>query len=77
MIGHTISAAGAIGLIVSLLTIRDNVIHPTINYTSPDSRCDLNYVPNTAIQRQVDTAMCNCFGFGGSNATLVVKRFQE
>ncbi len=75
MIGHAISAAGAIELITCVLALRNQVIPPTINYESPDPDCDLDYVPNEARQACVDAAMSNSFGFGGHNDCLVVKTF--
>lgn len=75
MIGHTISAAGAIELITCVLALRDQVIPPTINYQFPDLECDLDYVPNRARQAKLDTALSNSFGFGGHNDCLVVRRF--
>jgi len=75
MIGHAISAAGAIELITCVLALRNQVIPPTINYESPDPDCDLDYVPNEARHVCVDAAMSNSFGFGGHNDCLVVKTF--
>ena len=77
MTGHLLGAAGAIELIACAMSIRDNVVHPTINYETPDPLCDLDYVPNAARQVRVDVALSNSLGFGGHNATLVVKRFKE
>ncbi|MBC7329409.1 beta-ketoacyl-ACP synthase II [bacterium] len=76
MIGHLLGAAGAVEFVVSLLSIRDNIIHPTINYEYPDPDCDLDYVPNKARETKVDVIMSNSFGFGGHNVTLVAKRFE-
>ena len=59
------------------MSIRDNMVHPTINYETPDPDCDLDYVPNVARKVQVDVALSNSLGFGGHNATLVVKRYKE
>ncbi|MGB9607598.1 MAG: beta-ketoacyl-[acyl-carrier-protein] synthase family protein, partial [bacterium] len=76
MIGHLLGAAGAVEFIVSLLTIRDNIIHPTINYEHPDPQCDLDYVPNKAREAKVNVIMSNSFGFGGHNVSLVARRFE-
>jgi len=75
MIGHTISAAGAIELITCVLALRDQLIPPTINYESPDPDCDLDYVPNQARPARIEAALSNSFGFGGHNDCLIVKRF--
>jgi 3-oxoacyl-[acyl-carrier-protein] synthase II len=72
MTGHLLGASGAIELIATLLTIRDGVVHPTINYTTPDPDCDLDYVPNVARELQVRRAISNSFGFGGHNCCLVI-----
>jgi 3-oxoacyl-[acyl-carrier-protein] synthase II len=74
MIGHLLGAAGAAELIAAALAIEHGVIHPTINYETPDPECDLDYVPNEARPASVGCAMSNSFGFGGHNATLVIKR---
>ncbi len=71
MIGHTLGAAGAIGAIAAILSIRDGVIHPTINYETPDADCTLDYTPNTARDRTVKAAISNSFGFGGQNCSLL------
>jgi len=76
MTGHLLGAAGGIEFIACTLAIRDNIIPPTINQETPDPECDLDYVPNTARQTPVEVAMSNSLGFGGHNATLVVKRYQ-
>jgi 3-oxoacyl-[acyl-carrier-protein] synthase II len=77
MTGHTLGAAGGIEFAVCTLAVRDGMIPPTINYSSPDPECDLNYVPNAAIKREVNVAISNSFGFGGHNVTLAVRRFQD
>ncbi len=76
MTGHLLGAAGGIELIACIMSIRDNMVHPTINYETPDPDCDLDYVPNVARKVKVDVALSNSLGFGGHNATLVVKRFK-
>jgi len=73
MIGHLLGAAGAVEAIFSVLAIRDNVAPPTINLDNPDEGCDLNYVPHTAQQRNIDVAMSNSFGFGGTNGTVIFR----
>jgi 3-oxoacyl-[acyl-carrier-protein] synthase II len=75
MIGHTIGAAGAIEVIACCLTMRDNIIPPTINYSEPDPECDLDYVPNKARQADVTTVLSNSFGFGGNNAVLILQKY--
>jgi len=75
MTGHLLGAAGGIEFIVCCLTVKDGVIPPTINYKYPDPECDLDYVPNTAREFKVNACMSNSLGFGGHNATLVVKKF--
>jgi 3-oxoacyl-[acyl-carrier-protein] synthase II len=77
MIGHLLGAAGAVGSIMTVMTLVENKIHPTINYETPDPNCDLNYVPNTSIEKSVDVALCNTFGFGGHNATLLFRKYRE
>jgi len=77
MTGHTLGAAGGIEFAVCTLAVRDGMIPPTINYSSPDPECDLNYVPNAAIKREVNVAISNSFGFGGHNVTLAVRRYLE
>ena len=76
MIGHLLGAAGAVEAIFSTLAIRDGVAPPTINLTNPDDGCDLNYVPGVAQERDIRVAMSNSFGFGGTNGTLIFKKFE-
>ncbi|GAB4511831.1 MAG: beta-ketoacyl-ACP synthase II [Haliangiales bacterium] len=75
MTGHALGAAGGIEAAIAALTIDRGVIPPTINYATPDPACDLDYVPNQARERKVDTVLSNSFGFGGTNATLIVRRY--
>jgi 3-oxoacyl-[acyl-carrier-protein] synthase II len=72
MLGHLLGASGGVELIATALSIRHAVIHPTINYETPDPGCDLDYVPNTARETRVRRAISNSFGFGGHNCCLVV-----
>ncbi|MCX5702150.1 MAG: beta-ketoacyl-[acyl-carrier-protein] synthase II, partial [Candidatus Omnitrophica bacterium] len=75
MTGHLLGAAGGVEFIACCLAKRDNVVPPTINYEYPDPDSDLDYVPNVARKAKVNVCMSNSLGFGGHNATLVVKRF--
>jgi 3-oxoacyl-[acyl-carrier-protein] synthase II len=75
MTGHLLGAAGSTEAIFTILTIRDGILPPTINYEEPDPECDLDYVPNVARRQPVNIAISNAFGFGGTNATLVFKKF--
>jgi 3-oxoacyl-[acyl-carrier-protein] synthase II len=77
MIGHLLGAAGAVEAIATLLTINRGMIHPTINYENPDPACDLDYVPNVARRQDVRIAISNGFGFGGHNAVVVLKKYEE
>ena len=76
MTGHLLGAAGGIESVITVLTIARGVIPPTINQDTPDPECDLDYVPNVARTASVGVALSNSFGFGGTNATLVFKRFE-
>jgi 3-oxoacyl-[acyl-carrier-protein] synthase II len=75
MTGHMLGAAGAVESIFTLLALYHGVLPPTINYQYPDPECDLDYVPNAARQAKIRTAMCNSFGFGGTNAALLFRSF--
>ena len=77
MIGHLIAAAGAVELINCVLSLRDQKLAPTINLHTPDPKCDLDYVPNTARDAIVNVALSNSFGFGGQNDTLIVRKYQQ
>jgi 3-oxoacyl-[acyl-carrier-protein] synthase II len=74
MTGHLLGAAGGIEAVFSALAVKEGKIPPTINYTTPDPECDLDYVPNEAREKNITTALSNSFGFGGTNAVLVFKR---
>ena len=76
MMGHMLGAAGVVEAVATVKTIEEGMIHPTINYETPDPQCDLNYVPNKAIQKTVNVAVSNSFGFGGHNASIVLRKFQ-
>jgi 3-oxoacyl-[acyl-carrier-protein] synthase II len=75
MTGHLLGAAGVIEAIFSILAIRDGVAPPTINYRTPDPECDLDYVPNTARRMKIDVVLSNSFGFGGTNGSIIFRRF--
>ncbi len=77
MIGHLLGASGVLEAIATLMTIQNNLIHPTINYDTPDPECDLNYVPNKPKEKIVNTALSNSFGFGGHNVCLAFKKFKD
>jgi len=77
MVGHLLGAAGAVEAIFSVLAIRDQVAPPTINLDEPDEGCDLDFVPHEAKPRTIDIAISNSFGFGGTNGSLVFRRFAE
>jgi len=76
MVGHAITASGAIESVACIMTLKSGVIHPTINYLTPDPECDLDYVPNTAREVAVDACLTNSFGLGGENCCLVFRRFK-
>src|SRR5439155_23512297 len=77
MLGHLIAAAGAVELITCVMTLRQGVLPPTINYEIPDPECDLDYIPNTAREQRVRHVLSNSFGFGGQNISLIVSRFDK
>lgn len=75
MVGHMLGAAGGIEAVFTALSIRDQVAPPTVNLQRPSPECDLDYVPNTAREMKIETAMSNSFGFGGTNGVVVLRRF--
>ena len=75
MTGHLLGGAGGLEAGLSVLALRDQIIPPTINYENADPDCDLDYVPNQARPAEIDYALSNSFGFGGTNAALLLKRF--
>jgi 3-oxoacyl-[acyl-carrier-protein] synthase II len=77
MTGHLLGGAGGIEMVFTALSVYEDMIPPTINYENPDEDCDLDYVPNTARSKKVEYAMTNSFGFGGTNATLILKKYKE
>jgi 3-oxoacyl-[acyl-carrier-protein] synthase II len=77
MIGHAMGGSGAVEAVAAVKTIQTGIIHPTINYEVPDPFCDLDYVPNVAREKDVRTVLSNSFGFGGQNACLVIRQFEE
>lgn len=77
MTGHLLGAAGGLEFAICLLTMKHGVIPPTINLDNPDPQCDLDCAPNRAVERKVDLALSNSFGFGGHNVTLGVTRYQQ
>ena len=75
MTGHLLGGGGAFESLVSLLSLKNNIIPPTINLNNPDEECDLNYTPNIPLEKDLSTAMSNSFGFGGHNACVVMRKF--
>lgn len=77
MTGHMLGATGASEAIFSIMAIKDSFIPPTINYDYPDEDCDLNYTPNTGVQKDIKYALSNSFGFGGTNGSLIFEKFNQ
>jgi 3-oxoacyl-[acyl-carrier-protein] synthase II len=75
MIGHCLGAAGAVELVATAMTVKNDIVLPTINYEVPDPDCDLDYVPNEPRNMVVDVAMSNSFGFGGTNTSIVLRKY--
>jgi len=76
MLGHLLGGSGSVELLAVIMSIRDNIVHPTINYETPDPECDLDYVPNQPRKMDVNVVLSNSFGFGGHNATLCVGKYR-
>ncbi len=76
MTGHLLGAAGGVEAVYSIMVLRNGVVPPTVNYENPDPECNLDYVPNTAREMPIKSVMSNSFGFGGTNASLVFKKFE-
>ena len=76
MTGHLLGAAGGIEAIATVLALHHGILPPTINYENPDPECDLDYVPNTARKQDVEVALSNAFGFGGTNAALAFRKYR-
>jgi 3-oxoacyl-[acyl-carrier-protein] synthase II len=74
MIGHCLGSAGGIEAVATLLSLQEGVIPPTINYSTPDPECDLDYTPNEAREKAITIAISNSFAFGGNNVCLVLKK---
>ena len=77
MLGHLLGAAGAVEAIATALSIEQDLLHPTINYETPDPECDLDYVPNVTRKAEINIALSNSFGLGGQNASLVLSKYTE
>ena len=77
MVGHMLGAAGGAEAVFTVMAIKDQIAPPTINYSTPDPDCDLDYVPNTARDMSINIGITNSFGFGGTNGTLVFSRLRD
>ncbi len=76
-VGHPQGASGAAGIAAALCAMTNGVVPPTINLDEADPECDLDYVPNVARRAEVNTALCNCIGFGSKNSAIVIQRFAD
>ena len=76
MIGHLLAASGLVEAIFSVKTINEGIIPPTINLDNPDPECNLDYVPNVARKKEINVVLSNSFGFGGVNASIVLKKYR-
>ena len=74
MIGHLLGAAGSVESIITVLSLQDQLVTPTINLDNPSEGCDLDYVPHQARQAKLEYALCNSFGFGGTNGSILFKK---
>jgi 3-oxoacyl-[acyl-carrier-protein] synthase II len=77
MMGHLLGAAGGVEAGVIALALHDQIVPPTANYEKPDPDCDLDYVPNAARRTEIKYALSNSFGFGGTNAAVLMKRYEQ
>jgi 3-oxoacyl-[acyl-carrier-protein] synthase II len=77
MTGHLLGGAGGLEAGITILALRDQILPPTINLETPDPECDLDYVPNTARKAPIQIALSNSFGFGGTNGSLIFRRWTE
>jgi 3-oxoacyl-[acyl-carrier-protein] synthase II len=77
MTGHSLGASGALEAVACVQAIQHSILPPTINYSTPDPECTLDYVPNTAQEAEVNVTLSNSFGFGGHNGVIVIKRWNE
>jgi 3-oxoacyl-(acyl-carrier-protein) synthase len=77
MTGHLLGAAGGVEAVISILALEHGILPPTINLENPDPECDLDYVPNTARKVPVEVVMSNSFGFGGTNACIIFKKYRS
>ena len=77
MLAHTMGAASAFESIASVLALKTSKIPPTINYETPDPECDLNYVPNAAVKRDIRVGLSTSLGFGGHNSSVIIKKYEE
>ena len=77
MTGHLLGAAGAVEAIFSILALREGILPPTINLDNPDEGCDLDLVPNECRKADLQVALSNSFGFGGTNGTLIFRRYED
>ena len=75
--GHCLGAAGAVEAIFTILAVQRGILPPTINYDEPDPECDLDYIPNEARESEIEIGVSNSFGFGGHNACIVLRRFDD